>query len=155
MYKDDDNKSTLIEIENKLLRKEIIGDYTNGLVQLMSMKNSRLYAEGYINPRIKLADIVYMKGIKLGIDAYYKVTGLEFTLGTNYRCKATLLRTIELTPDIESIMYNNISILNNALNGNYGDVSKIKELSDNDEERVQTQLQGELEKLQLALDGGV
>lgn len=155
MYKDDNNKSTLIEIENKLLRKEIINSYTTGLVQLMSMKNNRLYAEGYINPRIRLADLVYVKGVRLGVDAYYKVTGLEFTLGTNYRCKATLLRTIAITPDIESIMYNNIDELYTAVTGDYADVNNIVELNDTNELRVQTQLVGELEQLQIALDGGV
>lgn len=92
-YLDNNNKNNLISIDNRILRKELISTYKDGLLDLISYRNSNIYAEGFINPQIKLGDLVKMTGNKLGIDSYYKVIGLDFKLGTNYRCKATLLKT--------------------------------------------------------------
>lgn len=154
-YKDDNTKGDLISIENKILIKEEIGTYTSGLVSLMKMRNNRLYAEGYINPQVKLGDIITMQGERLGVNDYYKVVGLEFTLGTNYRCKATLLRTMEIKPDINSVLYNNIKYLNTAESGEIVDITLIKPLLEPNEKVVMQDLDKELNELIVALNGGV
>lgn len=152
-YKDNNDKNSTVTIENRTLRKELIPTFTSGLVQLMSMKNNKLYVEGYLNPQIKLADTVAFVGTTLGVNNYYKVIGLEFTLGTNYRCKASLLRTIDITPDVESILYDNVSVLYEAETGLTVDTSRIVELSDANEELVQAALATELSNLNDALEG--
>lgn len=93
-YISNDDKSNIIELNNNILRASLIGDYLGGLVNLISYNNSNIYVEGFINPQLKIGDMVTVVGSKLGINNNYKVIGLEFTLGTNYRCKATLLRTV-------------------------------------------------------------
>ena len=152
-YKDDNNKNSLVEIENKILRKEFINTYVDGLIQLMSMKNNIIYAEGYINPAVKLGDLIYVNGRKLAIDAYYKVIGLDFTLGINYRCKATLLRTVSITPSADSILYNNNLLLNKSLSGEIVDTNNLVILSDEDESIVYSQIGTELENLNRVLKG--
>lgn len=152
-YKDDNNKNSLIEIENKVLRKELIQTYADGLIQLMSMKNNIIYAEGYINPEIKLGDLVYVSGRKLSIDAYYKVIGMEFTLGSNYRCKVTLLRTVSIIPSADSLMFENINLLNRSLSGEIVDTENLKTLSEDDENIVYSQLGYKLEELNSVLEG--
>ena len=111
-YKDNNVKETIIDIENRVLIDALIPTYTNGLISLMSMKNNQVYAEGFINPRIKLGDLVQLVGGKMGLNDYYKITGLEYTLGTNYNCKATMIKTIEMEKSPEEILYqHNLNLL--------------------------------------------
>lgn len=111
-YKDNNVKETIIDIENRVLIDALIPTYAKGLISLMSMKNNQVYAEGFINPRIKLGDLVQLVGGKMGLNDYYKVTGLEYTLGTNYRCKATMIKTIEMEKSSEEILYqHNLNLL--------------------------------------------
>lgn len=103
-YKDDNKKDTVLEINNHLLRSYDIQTYADNFLRLISMKNSKLSVTGWINPQVKLSDMIGMTGIRLGINNYYKVVGLEFSLGTNYRCKADLMKTIEGQVAIESLL---------------------------------------------------
>lgn len=103
-YKDRNNKNNVLEIENHILRKEDIETYTDNFLRLISMKNSSLSAEGWINPQLKLSDMVTMTGTRLGINNFYKVVELDFQLGTNYRCNASLMKTIEGEISVESLL---------------------------------------------------
>lgn len=105
-YKDDNNKNSLLEIKNKILRAEDIPTFVYNYLRLISMKNSLVEVEGYINPQLKLSDTVSMVGSRLGISSYYKVIGLEFSLTTNYRCTATLMKTIEGELSVEVLLIN-------------------------------------------------
>lgn len=104
VYKDDDNKGSLLEVKNHLLRAEDIETYVGNFVRLISMENSSMSAEGYINPQLKLSDMVAVVGTRLSISNYYKVVSLEFNLGYNYRCKAGLMKTIESYLPIQPIL---------------------------------------------------
>ena len=92
-YNNNNNKNNLISIDNRILRKELINTYKDGLLDLISYRNSNIYVEGFLNPQLKIGDIVSVRGSKLGIYDYYKIIGLDFKLGTSYRCRATLLKT--------------------------------------------------------------
>lgn len=93
-YKNNNNQSSVLEVDNYILRKECIQDYVNGIINLISLNNGQIVVEGYINPQIQLDDMVTMVGSSLNINGQYKVIGLDYTLGNNYRCRATLLRTV-------------------------------------------------------------
>jgi len=95
LYKDNNHKSDVVSINNNILRKELIDMYTTGLLGLISISNSSIYMEGFINPQVKIGDLVTVSGTKLGINGNYKVIGVELKLGTNYRCKLNLLKTFE------------------------------------------------------------
>lgn len=116
-YKDENNTSSTLEVENYILRKEDIETYTDGMLQLMSMENGMIVATGFINPAIELDNIVMIIGKSLEIEGYYKVIGLEYTLGTNYRCKITLIKTINTVPNIDSICYDDNIAVTNMING--------------------------------------
>lgn len=96
MYKSNSDKNNIIQIDNRILRKELIQTYATGLLNLISLDNANIYVEGFINPQVKIGDMVSVVGSKLGIDADYKVIGVELTLGTSYRCRLQLLRTFEV-----------------------------------------------------------
>jgi hypothetical protein len=96
MYKSNSDKNNIIQIDNRILRKELIQTYATGLLNLISLDNANIYVEGFINPQVKIGDMVSVVGYKLGIDADYKVIGVELTLGTSYRCRLQLLRTFEV-----------------------------------------------------------
>lgn len=114
-YANDNNKNNVLEIKNYLLRKEDIHTYVDNFLRLMTMKNSSISCEGWINPQVKLSDMVGVTGSRLVIDGFYKVTELEYNLGTNYRCKAKMMKTIEgqvsvwslLERDNEEVMFIN------------------------------------------------
>ena len=103
-YSDDNDKNNVLEIENYLLRKEDIQTYVDNFLRLITMKNSSLSCEGWLNPQLKLSDMVGVTGSRLAIDGYYKVVELEYQLGYNYRCKAKLMKTIEGEVSIVSLL---------------------------------------------------
>lgn len=112
-YKSLDNTSSILDIENNILRKECINTYINGLVQLLNMTNGQVIIEGYISPAIRLDSIIHVYGKSLDINGYYKVIGLEYTLGSSYRCRATLIKTIDIIPNIDDLLYDdNVAVIN-------------------------------------------
>lgn len=150
-YINDNIKDNVIEIENKVLLNALIPTYIDGIIRLISMEDSQVYAEGFINPRIKIGDIVELQGSSMNINDYYKVIGLEYTLGTNYRCKATMIKTIKTQRNIEDILYIHNELLLTAISGeivksmSYPDISKIEN------KRCENELEEQLNKLKEAL----
>lgn len=153
-YKDDNKKDTLIEIENRVLIKELIPTYTDGLITLMSMKNNQVYAEGFINPRIKLGDTVQLIGNTMGINDYYKVVGLEYTLGVNYRCKATMIKTIEMPRNVDDILYRHNQLLLTVLSNDEVPAASYPDIDSADNTICETVMSSELEELRSILYGG-
>lgn len=84
-----------ITIDNYSLRKEMISTYVGGLIDLMEHKNKIIKAKGFINPKVRLGDMVAITGTRLGVSGNYKVTDLEFELNSTYRCTIKLLKTSE------------------------------------------------------------
>lgn len=105
-YINDNNKENVTSITNRILIKELARTYVDGMVGLMSIKNNRVEATGYINPLVKLGDTIQFTGTKMNIDGYYKVVGMDFTLGAGYRCKVDLLKTFESSQNPDDILYN-------------------------------------------------
>ena len=139
-YKDDNIKDGVIEIENRVLLDALVPTYVDGLINLMSMKNNQVYAEGFINPRIKLGDLVQLRGSNMNINDYYKITGLEFTLGTNYRCKATMIKTIETQRNVEDILYRHNELLLTAISGDIVAGSSYPDISSAENDRCEEAL---------------
>ena len=104
------------------------------------MKNNQIYAEGFINPRIKLGDLVQLRGSNMNINDYYKITGLEFTLGTNYRCKATMIKTIETQRNVEDILYRHNELLLTAISGDIVAGSSYPDISSAENDRCEEEL---------------
>lgn len=106
VYKKPNIRSNVLEVKNHILRAEDIETYTNNFLRLISMENSSVSAEGYLNTQLKLSDMVAVVGTRLAINNYYKVVDLEFSLGTSYRCKASLMKTIDGNVSIEALLGN-------------------------------------------------
>ena len=116
-YKSDNDKNSLLSIKNHVLRSEDIPTYVDNFLRLISMKNSSLQVEGWINPQVKLSNMIEMTGTRLGISNYYKVIELEFNLVTNYRCRASLMKTIDAIEAIETLLTDDHNECLNILNG--------------------------------------
>lgn len=116
-YKDDNDKNYIVEIDNKLLRSELIPTYVDGLINIMSMKNSQIYAEGFINPRMELGDYVEVIGSSMNLQGIYKVISIDMTLGTNYRSKVGLIKIIETERSYEDILAVHNGLLLEAMSG--------------------------------------
>jgi hypothetical protein len=153
-YIDDSNKNTILEIENRVLIKELINTYANGLINLMSMKNNKIQANGYINPRVKLGDTIKFTGKRFNIEDFYKVVGMEFTLGRAYRCNITLLKTIITETDVEDILYDYNTLLYRRLMGDIVDSSEYKEISEAENEKAYEYISVEMDELNTLLYGG-
>lgn len=153
-YKDNNIKNTVIEIENRVLNKNLINTYVDGLVQLMSMKNNKVYAEGYINPQIQLGDTVYMQGKSMNIHNFYKVIGLNFTLGTNYRCEIELLRTIPVVPNVDDILAEQRDLLYDRLTGLVVTGDMLKDITNAENVICEDVLEPQLTELRAVLNGG-
>lgn len=144
VYVDDNKKGDIVKIDNNILRKELINAYANGLVTVLKMKNNRIYTLGWINPRVKLGDLVYMLGSRLGVNDYYKVIGLELTLGTSYRCKASLIRTMEVDQSFLDLTYQLENALYDRLTGVDVDINDIVELTEAEAQFVEKELNTDL-----------
>lgn len=140
VYMDDNKKGDIAKINNNVLRKELIHTFANGLISILNMKNNRIYAQGWINPRIRLGDMVCMVGTRLGVNNYYKVVGLEFTFGSSYRCKASLIRTIKVEDSFLDLTYQLEEALYDVLTGVDVDVNKIDTLSEEENAIIESQL---------------
>lgn len=145
-YIDNSNKNTMLEIENRVLIKELINSYANGLVSLMSMKNNKVQANGYINPLIRLGNTIRFTGKQFNIDDYYKVIGMEFTLGRTYRCNITLLKTITINTDAEDILYNYNTLLYRRLMGEDVSSEAFNDLTESDNEIAYNYLKTEIDE---------
>ena len=151
-YKNDNIKDTLVTIDNKVLRSDIIPTYVDGLINLMSMKNSQIYAEGFINPRIKLGDMVMVQGSTMGLSDYYKITSLEYTLGTNYKCKATMIKVIETPRNVEDILAVHNQLLLTALSCDAVYAVEYPDISSTDNAICEDELATELTTLRNVLN---
>lgn len=152
-YIDGNNKNTMLEIENRVLIKELINTYSNGLINLMSMKNNKIQANGYINPRVKLGDTIKFTGRRFNIDDFYKVVGMDFTLGRAYRCNITLLKTILNETTVDDILYDYNILLYRRLMGDTVDNAAFRDLTEEENEIAYNYLQEELEEFN-RLEGG-
>lgn len=150
-YKNNNIRDGVIEIENRVLLDALVPTYVDGLINLMSMKNNQVYAEGFINPRIKLGDLVQLRGYNMNINDYYKVTGLEFTLGTNYRCKATMIKTIETPRNVEDILYRHNELLLTAVSGDIVSSASYPDISSAENTRCEEELAEPLAELREVL----
>ena len=91
----DYTSGTLLEIENNIMSgKSNIKIFTEYFASLIAMENAQIQVEGYINPQVALGNMINAAGTKLEINSAYKIIGLEFKLGSSYRCTASLIRTI-------------------------------------------------------------
>lgn len=137
-YKDNSKKDTIINIENRTLRQELIQTYIDGLINLMSMKNNMVSCQGFINPELRLGDTVNFIGARFNINDYYKIIGLNYSVnGATYRCTASLIKVIATADNIEDILYPYNLALTTALNGATFDVGQLTELSAENEERAE------------------
>lgn len=153
-YIDTNNKNTMLEIENRVLIKELINTYSTGLINLMSMKNNKIQANGYINPGVELGNTIRFTGKRFNIDDFYKVVGMDFTLGRTYRCNITLLKTISTNTDVNDILYNYNALLYRRLSGDNVDSTEYRDLTESENEIAYEYLQEELEEFN-SLVGGV
>lgn len=153
-YKNNNYKSTTINIVNNILRKELINTFIDGVVHIASLKNSKVFASGWINPEVKLGDVVRLQGSNMGVDNLYKVIGLEFTLGINYRVKASLLRTFTIEQDYNSILYEHNKILIERIGGMNKLPSEITLLTNDEETIALAELGTEFTNLQEVIYGG-
>lgn len=141
-------KGNVLEIKNHLLREENIQTYIDNFLRLISMNNSLVNVEGYINPQLKLSDMVAVLGRRLSINNYYKVVNLEFSLGTNYRCKANLMKTIDSKISIQSLLGSDNEEVNNILNGSVDTTYQFLYPTTSQEDEINDYIGNELKELQ-------
>ena len=148
------NKNNRVQILNRVLYKGYINTYVDGLINLMSSKKGLMYAEGYINPRIRLGDTVHLQGSKLGVSDFYKVIGLSFTFGTSYRCVVTLLKVMNTRAHLNDVLLHNHSVFHRMLMGEPVHYGEYTGLNEKDNEVVETDLHDELVVWRGSLYGG-
>lgn len=152
VYKNNNNRSNVLEIQNYLLRAEDIDTYVDNFLRLISMENSSMSAEGYINPQLKLSDMVAVVGTRLSISNYYKVVDLEFTLGTNYRCRVGLMKTIESQVSIQAILGSDNEFVLGMLGGDTVDTTyEFLSPTPSQETQIQNYIGTQLTELQAFL----
>ena len=147
-YKNSGDKNSVIEVENRSLRKELINTYADGLINLMDMKDNEVECSGFINPGIRLADTVRFIGSKFMIDSYYKVIGLKFSVSSgNYNCDAQLIKVIETQENVDDILAYDIALLYDCLSGLDVDSSKLIGISSKQEEICENIIGSYLDKI--------
>lgn len=146
-YIDENNKGTVLEIENRVLIKQLINTYGNGLNNMMSMKNNRIQVNGYLSPEIELGYTGHFIGSRFGIDDYYKTVGLEFIIDGSYRCNSDLLKTIVTDTDAEDILYDYNILLYKRLCGEHVDSSEYRDITEVENEIAYNYIKDELDEL--------
>lgn len=145
--KRNNSNGTLLDIENRVLIKQLINTYANGLNNLMSMKNNRIQANGFISPMIECGNTVEFEGTRLDIVDFYKVTGCEFTYNGKYRCTVDLLKTIVTETNVDDILYDYNVLLYKRICGEYVDNSEYRDLTESENEKAYNAYKDELDEL--------
>ena len=145
--KRNNNNGNILEIENRVLIKQLIHTYANGLNNLMSMKNNKIQANGFISPLIECGNTLEFEGTRLDITDFYKVVGMEFIYNGKYRCNVDLLKTIQTTTDVDDILYDYNSLLYRRLCGDYVDASEYRPLTEADNEIAYNRYKEEIDEL--------
>ena len=147
-YKDSGDQNSVIEVENRSLRSELINTYADGLISLMDMKDTEAEVTGFISPAIRLSDTVKFIGKKFNIDDYYKVTGLKFSISSaNYSCTAKLIKVINTLENVNDILQYDIQLLYDCLSGLDVDPDDLLEITDSQNEICESQLGVYLDEL--------
>lgn len=91
----DKSSNEILEVTNKLLSASDAEIFTSNLLKLCSLRNSSLSVTGFINPRIKLGDTVYVDlESSINTKGYYKVVGINMKIGTTLKTTLKLIKII-------------------------------------------------------------
>lgn len=90
------NGRNLLEITNRILTPDKIEYFANEMLKLMSIEENSISVVGWIDPRFKLSDTIYVDlESSLNISGYYKIVKLKWSLSSSLKCQASLIKTIQ------------------------------------------------------------
>ena len=90
------NGRNLLEITNRILTPDKIEYFANEMLKLMSIEENSISVVGWIDPRFKLSDTIYVElESSLNISGYYKIVKLKWSLSSSLKCQASLIKTIQ------------------------------------------------------------
>lgn len=91
----DSSSNEILEVTNKLLSADDAKVFTSNLLKLCSLRNSSLSVTGFINPRIKLGDTVYVDlESSIQTKGYYKVVGINMRINNVIKTTLKLIKII-------------------------------------------------------------
>jgi len=111
-----DNK---LEVKNKVLDYNYIDKYANMLNQLINIRDNSMVVTCYITPDIiKLGDIVLVDCSQaMSVSGDYKIVGIEREFSTYSKATISLIKTFDITYDIDAILYSQNKAFTQALGG--------------------------------------
>lgn len=91
----DSSSNEILEVTNKLLSADDVEIFTSNLLKLCGLRNSSLTVTGFINPRIKLGDTVYVDlESSINTKGYYKVVGINMKINNILKTTLKLIKII-------------------------------------------------------------
>lgn len=91
----DSSSNEILEVTNKLLSADDAEIFTSNLLKLCGLRNSSLTVTGFINPRIKLGDTVYVDlESSINTKGYYKVVGINMKINNIIKTTLKLIKII-------------------------------------------------------------
>lgn len=91
----DSSSNEILEVTNKLLSADDADIFTSNLLKLCGLRNSSLSVTGFINPRIKLGDTVYVDlESSINTKGYYKVVGINMKISNTIKTTLKLIKII-------------------------------------------------------------
>ena len=91
----DSSSNEILEVTNKLLSADDAEIFTSNLLKLCGLRNSSLSVTGFINPRIKLGDTVYVDlESSINTKGYYKVVGINMKINNIIKTTLKLIKII-------------------------------------------------------------
>ena len=89
------SSNEILEVTNKLLSADDVNIFASNLLKLCSLRNSSLSVTGFINPRIKLGDTVYVDlESSINTKGYYKVVGINMKINNTIKTTLKLIKLI-------------------------------------------------------------
>ncbi len=95
-YINNNNTKSILEMSNTLVLNQDVDEFGDEMLKLMGIKHSMMTVSGWINPRIKLGDTVYLDAeasTKIP-PGYYKVMSLEWVINSANKCTCKLMKVI-------------------------------------------------------------
>ena len=145
--------NNVYELENKILSKTNINEYADNVKQFIELGNNIIQVEGYINPGLRLGDVVSILGTKLNIDGLYMIISSDYKLVTNYRNTIQLIRVNDAELNADVILNNNMTLFESSENGYIIDTNNIDNYSSDINDVVVDKYGTLFENLEDCLDG--
>lgn len=140
--------SNKLEINNKVLKSELIPKFADNINKLIKLKNNSLTIQGFFPTSLQLCDVVFVDCSEaMNVSGFYKISSLTWSFDLSTSATIKLVKTFEFQYDTDKTMNSLNNSLELTLNAKYPTSDKFTDLSESENSHMNVELSTELNQL--------